>query len=81
MQIKKWKHTKVNKDGTFENRLGAIYTEQRVYLIDGNCGLGNCHCSEGHHLVICEGRNKNKTVNGLTITFKDKKEMRQILGV
>ena len=81
MIIKRWQHKNVRKDGTHKNKLGAVYTEPKVYLIKGNCGLKGCHCSDGYHLVICEGRNKNRSVNGLTITFENKKEMEQILNI
>jgi len=37
--------------------------------------MEGCHCSAN------EGRNKNGSVNGLTVTFENQKEMQQILGV
>lgn len=80
MKIKRWKHKNVKSDGTFKNQLGAVHTKPRVNIIRGGCGLKGCHCSDGYYLVINEGRNKNGSVNGLTVTFKNKEELVSILG-
>jgi len=78
MKITKFIHKNVSKDGKVESG-GAVYTDGRIIIVNGSCNLPNCHCSDGFSLSIAMPL-KNGTVEGIKVKFKDKKEMKKILG-
>ena len=82
MKTTYFKYTNVNPDGTFgDGKLGAIGTKSTITKSSekGGCGLETCGCSEGHWICVSKGRNDEGIVEGKTIHFKNKKEMKEFL--
>lgn len=77
MKVKAWQHDGVDKNGVVQEG-GAVNTTPGVGFISGGCGMEDCHCSDGYHMVINEGL-KDGTVKGVTITFDSKEEMLDLL--
>ena len=87
MRIEHWTHERVMPDGVCIDELGkpngAVGVEPAVKISsdNGGCGLENCHCSDGHWLMINYGRNeKDETVSGVTVWFDNWGEMALLLS-
>ena len=69
-------------DGSVKNG-GAVHTEGQIQtsVPKGGCGAGNCNCSEGHWISIILPRTSGGVVKGITVKFKDRKEMLKVLKI
>lgn len=99
--INHWTYENVDKKGRVINKKknkhgivspgGVVGTKPRLSMSNSaaNCGLDNCHCSDGHAVWFKLGRNpKNKIVEGFTVYFSDRdsvvkfsKELKLKVGV
>jgi hypothetical protein len=81
MEITTFKHERVKRDGTFEDRPGAVETDGAVLRSQpgGGCDLSGCHCSDGHWITIVAPRDSYGIVTGITVKFDDQKEMDKFL--
>ena len=79
MEIVKITHNHVAKSGKVRNG-GAVHVEGKAIMGMGEgCGLGNCHCSDGYYISLFMPRVKGGLVEGIKVTFDDKKEMTKFL--
>ena len=78
MKITKFKHKKVNKDGTFgKERIGSVNVKGGIIMSqkNGGCTIPSCGCSKGHWISISLPITKNGTVEGVAIQFDNEIEM------
>ena len=79
MEIEKIIHKNVSKTGSVKNG-GAVHVTGRAIMGMGEgCGMGNCHCSDGYYISLLMPRVKGGIVEGVKVTFDDKKEMTKFL--
>ncbi len=79
MRIRNWKHINVDEKGIIASG-GAVHTEPAIKYSanNGGCGSNGCHCSDGHWICLCNGRDAEKSeVSGTTLHFDDIYEMQQ----
>ncbi len=81
MKIEVFKHENVRPDGTFINEPGAVNVDGGITWShpNGGCGLESCNCSEGHWVAICQPRSDNGVVEGISVKFENKAEMRRFI--
>jgi hypothetical protein len=79
MNITQFKHTGVKKDGSFENKSGAVGTEGGVRMSQSHEDTCDCGCSPDRFISIIMPRTKKGVVLGLTVTFDDAEEMSQFM--
>lgn len=80
-EVTYYKHTGVKPDGTFEGKGGAVRTDSDISMSHpkGGCGLKGCGCSKGHWICIGKGRTDDGVVEGKTVKFKSRKDMKSFL--
>ena len=71
MRIKKFRHTGVKPDGTFEGRkLGAVEVDGSHRISRGEgCGTEGCNCSPGIFVCDAKPRTPEGVVEGTTTYF------------
>lgn len=81
MKIEKIVHENVKRNGTFEDRPGAVETDGVIRMSDGDgCGAQGCHCSDGHWISVFLPRNSYGIVEGIKVTFDDGNEMQRFFN-
>lgn len=79
MTIEKFVHENVKRDGTFEDRLGAVETDGGVRMSTGEgCGLPECSCSGGCWISITMPLRDGK-VEGIIARFDSEAEIERFL--
>jgi hypothetical protein len=80
-EITIFKHEHVNKDGTFERELGSVHIEGHITISHpkSGCGMDGCNCSPGHWISVALPRTNKGIVRGMTIQFKNRKELEKYL--
>lgn len=75
--VTKTTYNNVKRDGTFEDQLGAVETDPMVRMSHdgGGCNMEDCHCSDGHWIMIGTGRDSYGTIEVLTVNFESQQEM------
>ena len=80
MEFEKIVHENVKRDGTFEDKLGAVETDGGIRIGRGcGCGSPGCHCSDGYFISIFSPRDSWGKVEGVIVRFDSQKEMDRYL--
>jgi hypothetical protein len=80
MQVKKIVHKGVRPNGTFDDQSGAVNVTGGIIMSqeNGGCGLGTCHCSDGHWITISMPRTEGGIVEVMSVHFDNAAEMQTL---